>query len=186
MKHSLNSSTQSFVHTMPYPGILFLSDVGNILDPSQEPPPLPLLISQCDELLGKKFFSISSTGENIIVNCRDGSYLIDTMNTITGTGSGVMLNISSGKGFSVGLTDQGQLFSWGIAGDVGQLGHGAHLKKIFQPLQIDYKTKFVSVASGESFSMALDEVGHAYAWGAVSACRFYDLFGQNIGKSKWL
>lgn len=153
---------------MSWYGLLYVSDVGEALKPDEPVAEVPRPLKQCSELLGKQFYSISSEGENVVVACREGSYVIYTDGTVQELTSQVVTQVSSGKQFSVGVTDSGHLYSWGVAGESGQLGQGANLKKVFQPLEINFKSSFKAVSSGEAFTVALDDLGQAYAWGEVS------------------
>jgi len=88
---------------------------------------------------------------------------------------------SLGKGGSLSLgsfaiTSSGQLFGWGI-NRTGQLGDARYYHQRSVPYDISVfgglpGKKIVSVASGVTFTVALDEQGNAYAWG-------YGRFDQN-------
>ncbi len=150
-------------------GILYVSKCGEKPQLHDEIVPTPLSLQQCDGLLGQKFFSISNDGENIIVCCKGGNFTLYPDGKVEQIDSDHLLaNISSGDGFSVGISDSGQLYSWGWRGETGQLGHGAHLKKVFKPLEINFKNTFTALQCGKAFTVALDETGRAYAWGEVS------------------
>jgi alpha-tubulin suppressor-like RCC1 family protein len=154
---------------MSWYGILYVSECGDIAQAHQAAPTTPLQLSQCDVLLGKKFCSISNDGENIIICCHDTNFVLYSNGKLEPLQyDPLLVHISSGEGFSVGITGSGHLYSWGWNGDVGQLGHGANLKKVFQPLEINFKTFFTQVQCGKAFSVALDDIGQAYAWGEVS------------------
>lgn len=155
-------------------GILFMSD-GNSLKP-------------CKDLIGKQFYCFSSDGKDKIIASSPGQSFIaesadvvhnyieapldqeedfqDDGKTLKKNSKLSFTQLSSGRGFTIGITQENELYSWGIEGDVGQLGQGVAHRKLLQPRKI--KTKdilFTSISSGDSFSIALDKDGKAYSWG---------------------
>lgn len=125
-------------------------------------------LSRCEDLVGKHFSCFSGESDKLVVSCDDGSYIINQNNNTQLFWQEPLSRISAGKSFLVGINTRNRIFSWGVEGDNGQLGHGASLKKVFEPLEIQYQAEFKEIFCGESFSIALDSKGFAYAWGEVS------------------
>lgn len=148
----------SDAETKSYPGILYYSSVEKLI--------------RCEEMVGKQFFCFHGESDKIVVSCRDGSYLIHLNNTSQLFWQDPFLKVAAGKNFLTGIGLNNKLYTWGVEGDTGQLAHGASLKKIFEPLQVQFQAKFQDISCGESFSVALDDKGLAYAWGEVSSTNF--------------
>lgn len=136
-----------------YPGLLYISN-GDQLE-------------RYEPLIGKNFYKIASEGERIVVCCRDASYFIESDDQIQQFGDSPLVNISAGTGFIVGIGLNSRLYSWGVEGDSGQLGQSASIKKLFEPLEINFVADFIDVSSGEAFNMAIDKTGLMYGWGEV-------------------
>ena len=47
------------------------------------------------------------------------------------------------------------------------MGQSASIKKLFEPLEINFVADFIDVSSGEAFNMAIDKTGLMYGWGEV-------------------
>lgn len=123
-------------------------------------------LRQNGNLLGKRFSDLTADGDSFLATCSDGIYsLLDHTSEVTRVSDQPFKSISGGKGFTVAVRDTGALYSWGTAGDHGQLGQGAQNRKVFEPLEIKYKSNIQSVSCGEGHSLALDEDGTVHAWG---------------------
>lgn len=134
-----------------------------------------LLVSSEDDLRqnanlqGKRFSDLSAEDNNFLASCEDGVFtLTDHESEVSHISEQPFHRLSSGKGFTVAVRETGELYSWGTEGDSGQLGQGAHNRKIFVPLEVKYKVKATSLSCGESHCVALDADGKAHAWGEVS------------------
>lgn len=86
-----------------------------------------------------------------------------------------VVQIKAGAGHSFALTDQGELYSWGIYKDIaGGLGHSKGVEKQMTPSLVGgfeknkKNRKVLRIASGESLGLALLEDGTVYQWGDVS------------------
>jgi alpha-tubulin suppressor-like RCC1 family protein len=134
-----------------YYGILYNSSLDNL--------------TRCEDLVGKHFYCFHGEGDKVVVSCNDGSYIISNNDHTQLFWQESLLKVSAGKSFLVGVSPNNTLYSWGVEGDNGQLGHSASVKKVFEPLQIQYKAEFKDISCGEAFSVALDSKGFAYAWG---------------------
>ncbi|GLE04947.1 hypothetical protein PINS_up013928 [Pythium insidiosum] len=71
--------------------------------------------------------------------------------------------ISCGDAHAVGLSTRGELFTWG-RGAQGQLGHGS-LADAMTPVAILDDRRWIDVAAGSDFSLAVDSNGEAWSWG---------------------
>lgn len=75
-----------------------------------------------------------------------------------------IIQISTGSFHSMALTQQGNVYSWGI-GHYGQLGHGDK-KYQNRPKKIDFKEKKIKmIDTGRRFSFAVDFEDNVYSWG---------------------
>ncbi len=84
--------------------------------------------------------------------------------------------IACGYNHTLYLQDDGTLFSCG-SNDYEQLGHDKSRKKPEQILALE--TQFiVQIAAGHSFSLALNNKGQLFCWGAVSGQRDDEYFYQ--------
>ena len=77
-----------------------------------------------------------------------------------------IVKVSAGALFSVALTDNGEIFSWGN-GELGQLGLGNTVKLIEFPSVVKSLEKeiIVDVVCGESHVLCVSKNGTAYGWG---------------------
>ena len=82
--------------------------------------------------------------------------------------------ISGGTYHSLALTEDGDLYLWGINNN-GQIGNGGtgnatNNNLVIQtiPTKIMNETKFKEISAGSGHSLAIDEEGNLYAWGANS------------------
>jgi hypothetical protein len=153
-----NSPSKPTTSSTSWPGILYYTQESDLV--------------RCEELTGKNFYCLSAEGDKVLSSCRDGSFLVMMSNETQSFSNDPFIDVRSGKGFLVGVGTNNKLYTWGVSGDQGQLGHGASLKKVFEPLQVQYNAEFQSVSCGEAFSVALDTQGFAYAWGEVSLVLF--------------
>jgi alpha-tubulin suppressor-like RCC1 family protein len=67
--------------------------------------------------------------------------------------------------FSVGVAEDGSIWSWGNNSN-GELGLGQNCKHTSTPTQIPDTQDFISVATGENFSLALDKFGSVWCFGS--------------------
>jgi len=76
--------------------------------------------------------------------------------------------VLAGGFHSLGLSEEGRIFSWGLGAD-GQLGHNETQSKRYPELieSISDK-KFVCISAGMDFSAAVSEDGRIYTWGKGS------------------
>jgi hypothetical protein len=123
---------------------------------------------RCEELLGKKFLCFHGESEKVVISCRDGCYTVGNSNDTQLFWQQPLRKVAAGKNFLIGVSMKNTLYSWGVEGDNGQLGQGASVKKVFEPMEISYKAEFVDISCGEAFSVAVDSRGFAYSWGEVS------------------
>ena len=73
--------------------------------------------------------------------------------------------ISVGYNHSLAIDSEGNLWAWGL-NDVGQLGNSMKDNKIHNvPVEIANDKKFIKVAAGKNYSMAIDEDGNLWTWG---------------------
>jgi alpha-tubulin suppressor-like RCC1 family protein len=70
------------------------------------------------------------------------------------------------------LGESGKLYTWGNNTD-GQIGNG-NTNAVFTPIQITAVDRYSKVASGDSFTLALDAEGHLWSWGANNAGQLGD------------
>ena len=79
--------------------------------------------------------------------------------------------ISAGDGFALALGNDGQVYSWGSNSN-GRLGQGSAISgngllpgPIATPVGADKAPVFTQISAGAYHALALDEDGHAWAWG---------------------
>ena len=78
--------------------------------------------------------------------------------------------ISTGDGFALALGNDGQVYSWGSNSN-GRLGQGNAISgsglpgPIATPAGADKAPVFTQISAGAYHALALDEDGHAWAWG---------------------
>jgi uncharacterized protein YjdB len=77
------------------------------------------------------------------------------------------VRLSSGSGFSCGLTVDGTAYCWGQNG-AGQLGDGTSINRL-TPVKVATELKFVAIASGTTHTCAIAVGSMVYCWGANSA-----------------
>jgi alpha-tubulin suppressor-like RCC1 family protein len=129
-------------------------------------------LTRCEALVGKTFYRVSAEGDRLVVSCKEGNYFINSDDQIQQFGDAPLPTIAAGSGFLVGINQKNRLYSWGMEGDGGQLGQGANVKKVFEPLEVNFNAQFVDVSCGESFAVGLDNLGYAYSWGEVRIIDF--------------
>lgn len=88
--------------------------------------------------------------------------------------------VAAGDEFSVALTDDGLVYTWGDGGD-GQLGHNAFVDFSNEPVAVGtsgaLNGKFVTaIAAGSEHVLALTSEGKVYAWGSNG----YGQLGTNM------
>ncbi|XP_038616113.1 E3 ubiquitin-protein ligase HERC2 [Tachyglossus aculeatus] len=85
-----------------------------------------------------------------------------------------VVKVRCGSQFSVALTKDGQVYSWG-KGDNQRLGHGTeeHVRypKLLEGLQ---GKKVVDVATGSTHCLALTEDSEVHSWGSNDQCQHFD------------
>lgn len=91
-----------------------------------------------------------------------------------------MIDISSGIGHIVALSNDGEVYAWG-RNKYGQLGNGLELDEYTSPEKIESLTNIIKIESGINHSIALDHNGNIYAWGDNSYGQFGN--GNNIGSN---
>ena len=98
---------------------------------------------------------------------------------------GSLKYVCAGDGFTHMLTDGGQVLGFG-GGNRGQLGSGSR-SDIWQPALVygpwvDDDRGIVAIESGESHTLACDEVGRVYIWGELGPIgwgRPFEVFGMD-------
>ena len=95
----------------------------------------------------------------------------------------MVVTVAAGESHSLAFDDQGRLWAWG-SNSYGQLGDGSTTNRS-SPVQVNLTSlndsKAVSVAAGSSHSLALDDQGRLWAWGANSYGQLGD--GSSMGRS---
>uniref|UniRef100_A0A452GSK3 HECT-type E3 ubiquitin transferase n=1 Tax=Gopherus agassizii TaxID=38772 RepID=A0A452GSK3_9SAUR len=85
-----------------------------------------------------------------------------------------VVKVRCGSQFSVALTKDGQVYSWG-KGDNQRLGHGTeeHVRypKLLEGLQ---GKKVVDLAAGSTHCLALTEDSEVHSWGSNDQCQHFD------------
>jgi len=109
-------------------------------------------------------------GHNNFGQLGNGSAIDSTVPIpLTGLAPPGVKAISAGIGHSLALDARGQVWSWGL-NNRGQLGRTA-LPTDF-PVQINYPSppqRFIEIAAGSEHSLAIEDNGTLWAWGADSA-----------------
>ncbi|HEX7120750.1 MAG TPA: Ig-like domain-containing protein [Gemmatimonadaceae bacterium] len=77
---------------------------------------------------------------------------------------GKMMQVTSGDGFSCGLSDAGVAYCWGW-NSVGRLGYGSPLRDSYVPVPVAGGHVFVTLSSGSKHTCALTAAGDAWCWG---------------------
>lgn len=73
-------------------------------------------------------------------------------------------NVSAGITHSLGVRDDGTLWTWGGAAN-GRLGNGTTTPDVSSPAQIGTATNWSDVSAGENYSLAIKTDGTLWAWG---------------------
>ena len=112
--------------------------------------------------------TVTQTSSFVKVDCDDSNPFHSKLTMIFDS-TNKWDNISIGQKHSIGLTDSGTLYSWGVNSQ-GQLGLGDVTNEnelIGTPTLIDTvsSTKFVSVDASGEVSFAITEDGEMFAWG---------------------
>lgn len=77
---------------------------------------------------------------------------------------GVWVSIALGDSHTVGLKDDGTLWSWG-ANNVGQGGRGGYWSSISSPARVGIGTDWNAIAAGVKYSMGMKNDGTIWVWG---------------------
>lgn len=75
-------------------------------------------------------------------------------------------DVACGKYFSVALTEDGEVYTWGVGREYA-LGHG-NRDSLKTPTKVKAfeGVKITQIAAGRNFVIALDEAGNVYSWGS--------------------
>ncbi|KAL0250807.1 hypothetical protein GEMRC1_000021 [Eukaryota sp. GEM-RC1] len=76
----------------------------------------------------------------------------------------IFTTISGGYHHSLGINEEGNLFSWGVNAH-GQLGLD-HTSNVLVPTKVDSLTNVVQASAGVDFSLARTSDGFVYSWGS--------------------
>ncbi len=90
------------------------------------------------------------------------------------------VGIAGGTWHSVAVDAQGRLWVWG-ADDWGQLGDGGSAGIASRPVQVPGISNIVSIAAGSYASVALDDDGNLWQWGAGSDWPFFESWNGEDG-----
>ena len=118
-------------------------------------------VSRIESLLGQCVRKVCGIGDKVYAVTP--SLLVD-IEEDTQTPIDGIVELSSGAKHVVGLSNSGELYSWGV-GESGELGHGGRFRSIQEPKKIDHKAFFVGISCGSNHSCAVDDKGNVYAWG---------------------
>ncbi len=76
-----------------------------------------------------------------------------------------IVDVAAGDGHSLALTSTGAVYAWGANG-YGQLGDGTTTDRSTPtPVALPAGTIVSAIAAGETYSLALTNLGEIYAWG---------------------
>lgn len=76
-----------------------------------------------------------------------------------------IVSAACGDGFTVAVSEDGRLYSWGVA-EYGQLGHHEQVLTVEPKMISGYdNVKFVSVACGTHHVLAISDSGSMWSWG---------------------
>lgn len=110
-------------------------------------------------------------------------------------------SVNCGNSFSIGLTESGQVFAWGI-GKSGSLGHGEILTVSHKPKLLTFQCKsedtlnatdpekrreneksetIIAIAAGQTHCLALTKDAGVYSWGNGQGGRLGH--GDNVGQN---
>ncbi|KAM4795005.1 RCC1 and BTB domain-containing protein 1 [Rhinophrynus dorsalis] len=138
-----------------------------------------------DVLCGKKIVGLSyGSGPHVLVCNEDGEVYswghngysqLGNGSTVQGTApiqicmellSKKVIQVACGSHHSVVLTSEGEVFSWGY-NNCGQVGSGTTANQaVPRRVSTSLQTKVVvTIAAGQTSSMAVTENGHVYGWG---------------------
>jgi alpha-tubulin suppressor-like RCC1 family protein len=88
--------------------------------------------------------------------------------------------VSAGSFHSLGLTDTGVLYAWGVGTD-GQLGDGTVIARSSPVTVVGGITNWSAISAGAGFSLGVTDTGILYAWGVGTNGRLGD--GTVIARS---
>jgi alpha-tubulin suppressor-like RCC1 family protein len=119
-----------------------------------------------------------SAGRNSYGQLGDGSTSNKRyMQPIFPTGKMKFDSIAAGYDFSMALTADGKLYSWG-RNNYGQLGLGHRTNKT-TPTHVTPGIKYLAMSAGENTSMAINGEGRLYIWGRNN----YGQYGNGLSGS---
>ena len=120
-------------------------------------------IVNSENMMGKFIHNLASSDEDVIAFSNLGIYRLGDSEPLSNI---KFLTAGSGKAFFSGLTQDGDLYTWGN-GQTGDLGQGLLYQQLASPMKIEMNASFIAVSSGENHTIALDNFGNAYGWGQV-------------------
>lgn len=82
------------------------------------------------------------------------------------TGLATFSAVSAGSGFTLALSSDGKIYSWG-RNDKGQLGDGTTQDRL-TPVEVSTSLSFVAISAGDHHSIAITENGQLFSWGGNS------------------
>ena len=112
-------------------------------------------------LYGRKVHTLAGGAASLLALADDGIYSIITGELLSCLD---FRSAAAGKNVSIGITQSGSLYSWGI-GELGELGQGPVRTHATEPAFIPHSCLFVSASAGASHAAAVDERGNGYSWG---------------------
>ena len=118
--------------------------------------------------------TVYSWGKNTSGQLGDGSYINQLVPVLIDTsgiaGSKIFISVAAGNSFSLGVTEDGILYSWGENSFTNKLGDGSGVNQsspvLVSTSNIASGAKFVSVAAGSEHALALATDGSLYGWGS--------------------
>ena len=114
-----------------------------------------ILLTKDEKVIKFSYFRQNSTNKPLV-------YKIDSKIHI--------INLSCGKNFTILLSKQGILFSFGNKNIHGELGHGDFKPRLNPELinkLIEYKEKIIQIECGYKHVLAMSSLGRVYSWGTV-------------------
>ncbi len=98
--------------------------------------------------------------------CRVGSTTLCESTPMAVALPGFVISIAAGEKHSMALLSDGRVYAWGENFD-GQLGNGSPLLSR-TPVRVNgsWTGRIVNIGAGRKHSLALDEAGNVWAWGA--------------------
>jgi len=97
---------------------------------------------------------------------RNGTSDSDLIGQIEGVDDISFTNISAGDGFSVAVSSEGTVYTWG-SNTKGQLGRETtEEKEQILPTKVSIPTPIIDISTGRAFSFAVGKDGSVYSWGS--------------------